>query len=290
MSQAWISARAGRAIVETEDGTYCLEVESSMSPESCAPEHLANFLAMASDVTLVDEIGPFPFGDMQCRLDDAWRQDRALTTTLMTTDGILSMEVRAEAAQVAACLLAEPVILESVRNRLLAAPLPEVAMHQLDSVPPGLPRDLLTEAANHRETVARISEGWERAAFRLAPAFDWVRDLKRTCIERGGFAVLLMAVRNEQAIDFESWLAKAEAEGGLLADSQAREFLSMWGEETFAAVAKSVPEAAGGYIGSMSVPVQALARAIIATRIYRIELQRTVLRKHAVPEALTQFG
>ena len=100
-----------------------MRTEWTLSPEPCTREQLANLLAMAPDVTPVAEAGAFPFHDVQRRLDDAWRRDRALTTTLMTVDEDLSTEVRAEAAQVAARLLAEPAVRESVRHRLLAAPL-----------------------------------------------------------------------------------------------------------------------------------------------------------------------
>lgn len=218
MSEAWISARAGCAVVLTPEECFLLEAGRSTPPRACAPGLLSNLKALASDLLRVPaEVFPFP--EVQRALDTSWRQESALTLLLTAVDSDLSSGVRVEAMEMSERLLADEEVWNAVRFRLLSSPLPEIADTKRVWLI-GRVAALITEAWDRRSRVEAADRAWKRAAFQtsIPLSSSEVERLRRFCISRGGFAALVTS----NGVD---WL-KLRDQGGL--DENQSAFLHEW--------------------------------------------------------------
>jgi hypothetical protein len=183
MNEAWISARAGCAVVVTDTDHFLLEAGREAPPKPCAPGRLNNLRILASDVVRM-EAESYPFPKVKVALEKAWEAQSALDLTLMSVDSKLSTPLRENAARVASQLLEREEVQEAVRRRLLGVPLPREA--DLEGAPQvQTVVELLQEAARNRTLVAIAAQAWDLFAPEVGPLerethiVEWLEVLRK---------------------------------------------------------------------------------------------------------------
>jgi len=223
LSIAWMSARAGRAIVVSDSEHYLLEAGRHSPPQPCAPGQLNNLLALVSDVRRM-EAGSFPFAEAREALERVWREQSALDLLLMALDGDLEPGLREDAAQVASRLLARTEVCLAVRHRLLGTPLPKEA--DVEGLPEA-PRltELVREAFHSREMVVIANQVWDRVFWDFGHSERW--EIKDRCIREGGFTALVKDLQLGPDHCFQQWLWHLR---GPLAEPPVPDLLRKWQE------------------------------------------------------------
>lgn len=222
MNEAWISARAGCAVVVTDSDYFLLEAGRQAPPKPCPAGQLNNLRLLASDIVRM-ESGAFPFPDVKQVLEKAWEERSALDLTLMSLDADLSQGLREEAARVASQLMETQEVREAVHRRFLGVPLPEEADVEGGSFE-GVVAELVREAAENRELVAIATRAWDQIFWEHF-TYRALQTLKEVCIVEGGFAALVCTLSTGDESCFQRWLKILK---GALADSEVKDWLLEW--------------------------------------------------------------
>ena len=226
MNQAWISGRAGCAVVVTPEDAYLLEAGGTQLPRPCSPGQLNNLQGLAPDLVR-SAAGPFPFHDTQQNLDLAWRSQSALAMLLTALDVEHSSSLRSEAARVAERLLAAPEVRERVRWRLLGIPLPREA--DLEGIRlQGVVRKLVDEALGMSTVVALAGEVWDLLAFGSPIGPERLARLRQLCILHGGFAECIASLHKGGQAQPQTWLRRVPIEERDLKEPATLDFLQRW--------------------------------------------------------------
>ena len=121
--RAFISGQAGIAVLIDGEEYSSIEVHSAESVPRTAND-LAYLVGDAVDLVEIEGVSK---DDAARKLDVAWRKDRGLQLALIAIDGEAARENRLRSARCLIDLLIDPQIIDFVRNRLYAAPLPSTA-------------------------------------------------------------------------------------------------------------------------------------------------------------------
>jgi transcriptional regulator with AAA-type ATPase domain len=223
MTEAWISASAGRAVVAGESGLVLIEA-GTREPRHVPKLHPHLALSLAADAFRV-VAGSHPFAGVAEELERCWEEDRALTLLLIAIDPVLSHATRASAANVLSGLLLSEAVSTGVRIRFLAAPLPSDIM--IDHVE-GKALALVREAEESRAAVEAVTTGWNEASFTASLPEEDASTLRARCVLLGGFDALVSTVKSGDSKPFEIWRVRVAAEDPLLGEMHAETFLDSW--------------------------------------------------------------
>ena len=226
MNHAWISGRAGCAVVVTPEGNYLLEAGGSQPPRPCSPGQLNNLRSLTSDL-IQSASGPFPFQDVRQNLEVAWRSESALTMLRTTLDTEYSSSLRSQAADVAERLLADPEVHERVRWRLLGTPMP----YEADNcciAPRGKARELVEEAMRLRELVKWAGEVWDRLAFASPIGPERLAHFRQLFILYGGFSEHIASFLERKQAKPHAWLLRIPSGERDILDLASLDFLKRW--------------------------------------------------------------